>query len=98
MTYKRNRLTDLYINERDLEDMRMWGRQAYAGIGARATPEEVLNEIVDIAFQLAEQGLVLRSGHADGADIAFEQGHGLVSESPKEIFLPWKLLGVMAEH
>lgn len=62
----------------------------YAGIGSRRTPEPVLSEMFDIGFQLSERGWGFRSGGADGADTAFEQGHTSVAECVKEIFLPWK--------
>jgi hypothetical protein len=43
----------------------------------------------DTAQRLAEAGIILRSGAANGADTAFEQG--CVSASgPSEIWLPWK--------
>ncbi|MBG6083066.1 hypothetical protein IWX58_004816 [Rubrivivax gelatinosus] len=38
-----------------------------------------------VASRLAARGFILRSGAADGADTAFEQGAGA-----KEIYLPWK--------
>lgn len=59
----------------------------YAGIGSRTTPQEVKLEIHAIALYLANQGWTLRSGGADGADLAFEYGAG---DGEKEIFLPWK--------
>lgn len=60
---------------------------AYAGIGSRETPEEVLEQMRQIAAHLAKCGWILRSGGASGADAAFEQGCG---SGPKEIYLPWK--------
>lgn len=56
----------------------------YAGIGARKTPPEVLKQMRQIAEQLSPVGWQLRSGHADGADKAFERG-----AVHKEIHLPW---------
>lgn len=56
----------------------------YAGIGARATPPEVLSLMTRAAFALLKRGYVLRSGHAIGADSAFERGAG----GTAEIFLP----------
>jgi hypothetical protein len=64
-------------------------KEFYAGIGSRKTPEPILEEIVKIGQYLAKQGYVLRSGGADGADTAFEQGCDL-ENGEKEIFLPWK--------
>lgn len=57
----------------------------YAGIGSRETPVEVCDKLVKIAQWLAALGYTLRSGHADGADLAFEAG----AAGKAEIFLPW---------
>lgn len=46
----------------------------YAGIGSRQTPPDVLRLMHDIAGALAELGWHLHSGHAEGADRAFEDG------------------------
>ena len=59
----------------------------YAGIGSRRTPPDVCDIMTKLARWLAEKGLILRSGGADGADSAFEKGAG----EAKEIFLPWKM-------
>jgi len=59
--------------------------RVYAGIGSRTTPPEVLKLMTQLATRLEELGFLLRSGGADGADLAFEQG----VKSLKEIFLPW---------
>jgi hypothetical protein len=56
----------------------------YTGIGARRTPPEVLALMTRAAFALLKRGYVLRSGHAIGADSAFERGAG----EGKQIFLP----------
>lgn len=56
----------------------------YIGIGACATPPEVLALMTRAAFALLKRGYVLRSGHAIGADSAFERGAG----SAAQIFLP----------
>ena len=56
----------------------------YTGIGSRSTPEPILNAMTQIAQALNPRGWVLRSGHADGADKAFEEGAKF-----KEIYLPW---------
>ncbi len=57
----------------------------YAGIGSRSTPEDVLQRMQNIGQILDEYDYILRSGHADGADKAFEY----VSTSA-DIYLPWK--------
>lgn len=59
----------------------------YAGIGSRETPQEFLNLFRDLAAVLESRGWVLRSGGADGADIAFESG--VVEPANKQIFIPW---------
>lgn len=59
--------------------------RTYAGIGSRTTPETICNLMARIALYLDGQGYTLRSGHASGADQAFEAGAG----SAKEIFIPW---------
>lgn len=60
----------------------------YAGIGSRETPLNIQQQIVDIGFQLGQSGWLLRSGHADGADQAFEEG-AISVRGKMEIFLPW---------
>lgn len=61
----------------------------YTGIGSRQTPEEVCDLFRRMGAFLGKKGLVLRSGHADGADMAFEIGCDSVGGA-KEIYLPWK--------
>jgi hypothetical protein len=65
----------------------LWGdRPCFAPTpaSARATPPEVLGLMTRAAFALMKRGYVLRSGHAIGADSAFERGAG----SAAQIFLP----------
>lgn len=59
----------------------------YAGIGSRKTPPNVLRQMSLIAEQLSDKWL-LRSGHAQGADSAFEEGC-LRGGGKMEIFVPW---------
>lgn len=59
----------------------------YAGIGSRNTPEEVLLQMSSIAEQLAPKW-TLRSGHAAGADNAFEMG-AMSGDGAMEVFIPW---------
>ena len=59
----------------------------YAGIGSRETPPEIQQTMRTIAAELGARGWLLRSGHAEGADIAFEMG---AKDLPKEIYLPWQ--------
>lgn len=63
------------------------GYKHYTGVGSRKTPKHVLGEILLLAKRLDDDGWTLRSGGADGADTAFEDG---VTSLRKEIFLPWK--------
>jgi hypothetical protein len=60
----------------------------YAGIGSRETPTEILTVFENIGQYLAQNNFILRSGHADGADQAFERGCDKVN-GKKEIYLPW---------
>lgn len=46
----------------------------YAGIGSRKAPQAVLDGFYRLGKALAEMGLVLRSGRAEGADSYFERG------------------------
>ena len=57
----------------------------YTGVGSRETPGAILDLMREIASCLAEEGYVLRSGGAAGADTAFELGAGYSSQ----IFIPW---------
>jgi|SRR5271157_804771 len=61
----------------------------YTGVGSRTTPNNILEEMRNWAKQLAKAEYTLRSGGADGADMAFEIGCDDVKGS-KEIYLPWK--------
>ncbi len=67
----------------------------YTGIGSRSTPPKYLNEIRKIAEILGNNHWCLRSGGADGADSAFEEGSDKCiwpwsNHQHKEIYLPWK--------
>jgi hypothetical protein len=61
----------------------------YTGIGSRQTPLHILDLMKKFAVYLAKNDFVLRSGGADGADNAFEQGCNSVC-GKKEIYLPWQ--------
>lgn len=59
---------------------------AYAGIGSRETPAETLKLMRAIARMLAGNGMILRTGGAEGADSAFEAG---AAGYYSQIFVPW---------
>lgn len=59
-------------------------KPVYVGIGSRNTPIHVQQLMAQIAEELSDKW-ILRSGHADGADKAFESG----CKGEKEIYLPW---------
>lgn len=59
----------------------------YSGVGSRETPQHIQNTMRTVAAELGARGWLLRSGHAEGADIAFEMG---AKDHPKEIYLPWQ--------
>jgi hypothetical protein len=56
----------------------------YAGIGSRKTPNDVCEQMTEYAEVLMNCGMYLRSGGAEGADRAFEEG----ASFNKEIVLP----------
>jgi hypothetical protein len=56
----------------------------YTGIGSRETPQHILTIMTALTTALAKCNYILRSGGADGADSAFEQG-----ATSKQIYLPW---------
>lgn len=56
----------------------------YAGIGSRQTPPNVESYIFLIAAALDDSGWTLRSGAADGADLAFMSG-----ATNSQVFVPW---------
>ena len=60
----------------------------YTGIGSRETPEAVLALFIQLGRWLANKHYTLRSGHAPGADSAFETGCSAASGTA-EIYLPW---------
>jgi hypothetical protein len=60
----------------------------YTGVGSRETPKEILTAMYNLGLNLAEQNWLLRSGHAPGADQAFEAGC-VHQGGKKQIFLPW---------
>lgn len=61
----------------------------YAGIGARETPPEILQIMGTLAIDLSLKGYSLRSGHAHGADQAFENGAIVAGDKQMRIFVPW---------
>lgn len=82
----------------------------WTGVGSRETPPEIQQVMVDLGYTLADMGWVLRSGHAEGADSAFERGvqqwfmdnveiHNIDDvEPPMEIYLPYNgFCGAKAE-
>ena len=63
-------------------------KKYYSGVGARATPNNILDIINRLSFVLAQKGYVLRSGGAEGADKAFEAGCD-AAQGNKKIYIPW---------
>lgn len=69
----------------------------YTGVGSRGTPPPILKFIEQVAYWLAGRGYTGRSGSAEGADSAFEQGfnnyeeiNGMSNKVKFEAYLPWK--------
>lgn len=69
----------------------------YAGVGSRETPDNILDVMFKIGKSLAEKGLLLRSGGAEGADTAFEDGCDIV-RGKKEIFYAKNNRGCIVEE
>lgn len=63
------------------------GQFIYTGIGSREIPITICDLISGIASNLEARGAILRSGGANGADLAFE--NGIRSDFNKFIYLPW---------
>ena len=69
----------------------------YTGIGSRSTPSSVMAKMTEVGFSLANEGYVLRSGKAEGADKAFQLGvqesfllsGGVKPTTEAEIYIPW---------
>lgn len=59
----------------------------YAGIGSRLTPQNIQELMGEIASILENKDYILRSGHANGADMAFEIG--VKDMANMEIYLPY---------
>lgn len=60
----------------------------YAGIGSRNISPVVSQLMTDVAGVLETQGIVLRSGGAEGSDTAFEKG--VVDPNNKVIYVAYK--------
>jgi len=58
----------------------------YSGVGSRETPAAVGVAMVQVASFLEEEGYILRSGGAPGADSFFEAG--VTNPEAKHIYLP----------
>jgi len=61
----------------------------YTGIGSRETPAPICDTMERIGYSLGSRGILLRSGGAHGADLAFETGCDASETGRKEIFVPW---------
>ena len=61
---------------------------AYAGVGSRRTPPDILDAMADIAQTLGDAGTTLSTGGAYGADKAFETG-ALRTDAPITVHTPW---------
>lgn len=70
---------------------------AFAGIGSRESPDDILTLMHRIAAALARRGWALRSGGAPGADSAFEAG-ALAAGGRVGLYLPWRGFEGCTEH
>jgi hypothetical protein len=60
----------------------------FTGVGSRKTPQNIQNLMMVLSGYLAVSNFILRSGGADGADLAFETGTDR-RNGEKEIWVPW---------
>ena len=78
----------------------------YTGVGSRITSEEICKVFTYLASEIATRGGRLRSGHADGPDMAFEHGSplrlgdgsGYNAPLGREVYLPWKKFNGRRKH
>ena len=56
-----------------------------SGVGSRQTPKNICSEMTVIGAWCKERGFIVRSGHAEGADWAFELG----AQEYCEAYIPW---------
>jgi len=56
------------------------------GIGSRNTPPEICTLFTELGQEAKDRGWWVRSGHAEGADYAFEKGAG----DNCIVYIPWK--------
>lgn len=61
----------------------------YTGVGSRKTSPDDLELLQRVGERMAALGYTLRSGAAEGADMAFQQGACQVNQNLTEIWLPW---------
>lgn len=62
--------------------------RVFSGVGSRQTPEDIGVLMAAIAMKLTDAKWILRSGAANGADLAFESGVRAGNDF-KEIYLPY---------
>ena len=60
----------------------------YTGIGSRNIADDVEKLFNKLGMALAKRDYILRSGGADGSDLAFERGCDKFN-GKKEIYIPW---------
>ena len=67
-------------------------KMVYAAGGSRKAPPDVLLLMRRVASRLAQRGLLLRTGGAEGADRAAQEG-ALAQGGDVELYLPWPGFG-----
>lgn len=77
----------------------------YTGVGSRTSNVEICKLFTYLGAELGNRGWRLRSGHADGPDIHFEEGSpkwlgsdAYSGQLGREIFLPWKKFNGRRQH
>lgn len=78
----------------------------YTGVGSRSTPKDIMQLMSSLAYKLAGEGYILRSGAAQGADTAFEDGckeywlDSSMNMCPTlaQIYIPWSSFATPEEY
>lgn len=64
------------------------------GIGSRKTPPQILREMTTIGNWCRQNKIYLTSGHAEGADFAFESG----AREYCLVYLPWRGFNINSKY
>jgi hypothetical protein len=84
--HSRNKIFDKPWLIREIQDLKY---KAYTGVGSRSTPDDIKEDMKEIAVAMSKNSWVVRTGDAEGADRAFRFGSNIAG-GPKEVYTPKK--------